>query len=103
MFEEITEGPTSIFGYDGKVHPERATAWEWRAWRMRKARERGTHTKEQWIELRDRIGRCVGCDATDLFLTKDHIFPVSRGGCDCIENIQPLCQPCNSRKCAGIE
>lgn len=99
---EITEGPTCIFGYDGRVHPERASPKDWRAFWMWKAREKGTHTKQQWIELRDRIGCCMHCGSDDVELTKDHIHPISRGGCDCIENIQPLCQSCNSRKCASV-
>lgn len=97
------EGPASIYGYDGRIHPERATPLEWRKFWMVKARQRGTHTRQQWIDLRDKIGRCVSCGSTAAVLTKDHIFPVSRGGCDCIENIQPMCQPCNSSKCDRLE
>jgi 5-methylcytosine-specific restriction endonuclease McrA len=65
---------------------------------MSQARARGTHTLADWEYLRQRINRCVKCGAQHLPLTKDHIIAVSRGGCDCIENIQPLCQSCNSRK-----
>lgn len=95
-------GPVSIFGYDGNLHPERATPTEWRAYRMMKARERGTHTHEQWVRLKSRIGHCVDCGSVDQIITKDHYFPISAGGCDCIENIRPVCGPCNSRKGASI-
>lgn len=96
------EGPCSIYGYDGKIHPERASPSEWRSFRLEVARIKGTHTRGQWIELRDRIGRCVNCGATEKPLAKDHIIPIARGGCDCIQNVQPLCDPCNSRKGARL-
>jgi len=45
-------------------------------------------------------GCCVECGATDD-LTMDHIKPWSLGGRDTFENLQTLCQPCNSRKGAS--
>lgn len=43
--------------------------------------------------------RCCHCGSRDLEdLTIDHIFPVSRGGGDEPDNLQTLCQPCNSTK-----
>lgn len=72
--------------------------WERRQWRLRAAQRIGRHTEEEWREKRDRIGRCMLCGASNVRLTKDHITPISRGGCDCIHNLQPLCDSCNSSK-----
>lgn len=45
---------------------------------------------------RDRY-RCLCC-GTDVGLTMDHVEPVVDGGPSTYENLQTLCQPCNSRK-----
>ncbi len=66
--------------------------------RIKEAREKGTHSKEEWIAVLDACGnKCVKC-GTDQKITKDHIKPVYQGGSDSIENIQPLCSSCNSAK-----
>lgn len=95
-------GPTSVYGYDGKIHLERASPAQWRSFRLEQARARGTHTPAEWVSLCSRIGCCVGCGRSDVPLTKDHIIPISRGGCDCVYNLQPLCAPCNSSKCDAL-
>ena len=45
-------------------------------------------------------GHCNGCRETFLFrnFTVDHIVPKSRGGTDHIDNLQLLCNFCNSKK-----
>lgn len=60
-----------------------------------------THTLGEWELLKKQYGYiCPGCKKSepDILLTRDHIIPLSKGGTDCIENIQPLCQSCNSHK-----
>lgn len=47
--------------------------------------------------------RCLRCK-TDLFLTYDHIIPISKGGKTTVENGQTLCQKCNLEKgCREID
>ena len=67
----------------------------------RYARERnaeGFHTLIEWKELQRKFkNKCAYCKE-EKPLTKDHIIPLSKGGTDYIENIQPLCRNCNSKK-----
>lgn len=66
------------------------------------AKSRGTHTKEEWAALVSACGGvCVRCGQKS-YLMKDHVVPICRDGSDSIDNLQPLCARCNSRKGAGI-
>jgi 5-methylcytosine-specific restriction endonuclease McrA len=63
------------------------------------AREKGTHTKEDWEKLKAEFDhRCVRCGTNEYRIEKDHILPIYAGGSDSIENIQPLCAWCNGSK-----
>lgn len=58
----------------------------------------GSHTRREWIELCDYYHNiCLRCKERKP-LTKDHVIPIYHGGTDNIDNIQPLCKSCNSRK-----
>lgn len=70
---------------------------------MTKAVALGTHEQWQWWRLLGFYGRqCCRC-GSKARIAKDHIRPVSRGGSDGLDNLQPLCQGCNSRKLARWE
>lgn len=68
---------------------------------IRRAREIaavGSHSEYQWHKVLKLYGRrCLRCGTKDD-VTKDHIQPLVSGGSNDIENIQPLCRPCNSWK-----
>ncbi len=58
----------------------------------------GSHTAAEWAAMCDFFGNvCLCCGAADP-LDRDHVIPISKGGRDDIENLQPLCGYCNSTK-----
>jgi len=75
----------------------RSSGGNTRAERLTEARKKGTHTEEEWEQLKKHIGKCLMCGAKDD-LVKDHIIPIYQGGSDSIDNLQPLCHKCNSSK-----
>lgn len=59
----------------------------------------GTITEKEWTELVKKYNHsCLCCGTKENKITLDHIVPLSLGGKHTIDNVQPLCQSCNSKK-----
>ena len=70
-------------------------------WRASRRGAIGSHTLGEWENLKSQYNwtcPCCGKEEPKIKLTEDHIIPLSKGGSDNIENIQPLCRSCNSKK-----
>jgi len=65
----------------------------------------GTFTALEWTQLKEKYGnKCALCGVgeSEKGLTVDHIIPLSRGGDNFIQNIQPLCHSCNNKKATKV-
>lgn len=68
----------------------------------------GSYSSAEWFLLLSEYDRCPVCHRRwedippppnrQSVITADHIVPISKGGPNSIDNIQPLCYSCNSRK-----
>ena len=57
------------------------------------------YSVQDWKNLCNTYGnKCLCCGKTNIKLTVDHVLPIKMGGRNIIENIQPLCKSCNSKK-----
>lgn len=95
-FAILHNGKDSIPGY---------REWKKNEHNRRKRSNGGYHTFGEWETLRaqyDWTCPCCGKKEPEIKLSQDHIIPVSKGGSDNIENIQPLCLPCNIKKMTKI-
>lgn len=69
-----------------------------RSERLASAKVKGTHSKEDWEFLKGVSNhQCAKCGGGEP-LEKDHITPLYQGGSDGLDNLQPLCVPCNRSK-----
>lgn len=58
----------------------------------------GSFTKQEWLDLCNKYENKCLCCGSENDLSVDHIVPLSVGGTNYIDNIQPLCFRCNSKK-----
>jgi 5-methylcytosine-specific restriction endonuclease McrA len=74
--------------------------------RNRRARIKGNGgkvTAKEWKDLCNQYeNKCLCCGCANLELTLDHVIPLSLGGENSINNAQPLCRSCNSKKFTKI-
>jgi len=66
--------------------------------RVKELKNGGKITVKEWRDLcRKYEDKCLCC-GKNCKLEIDHIVPVSRGGRNTIDNVQPLCGTCNKHK-----
>ena len=83
-----------------RANPDRHNANNQRRRSLKKGNG-GSYTAEEWQELKSLFGNtCLCCRRSEpeIKLTVDHVIPLSKGGLNAIENIQPLCVSCNASK-----
>lgn len=67
--------------------------------RVARANAAGSFTAAEWKALVEHYDhKCLCCGRSDIPMHVDHVIPLSKGGSNNIDNLQPLCKSCNSRK-----
>jgi len=100
---KMGRGEGSYLYKDGRMSDPKYVSWLKNQYCIRKRNAEGYHTYGEWELLKKQYGyRCANPECKkiepEIKLTQDHIIPLSKGGTNYIENIQPLCGYCNSKK-----
>ena len=76
--------------------------------RARLKQSQGSYTRQEWEALVAQYKSCLMClrpwgeipllASGAAVITVDHVVPISKGGSNTIDNVQPLCYSCNSKK-----
>lgn len=83
-----------------KKNSEKVKMWD-KQKRTKRLGAIGSHTLKQWQDLKELYNyTCPDCGKCEpeIKLTEDHIQPLIKSGTSYIDNIQPLCRSCNSKK-----
>lgn len=78
-------------------HPEKFQQKNARS-RAKKKSAEGSISSVEWLKLLNRYENKCLCCGKKAKLEMDHVVPLSLGGRNSIDNIQPLCRSCNARK-----
>ncbi len=100
MKKRIAEGKHNFY-IDGRTSNRAYINWRAHKNHRLKRSAEGNHTFGDWVNLKARYNWTCPCckkKEPDIKLAEDHIVPLTKGGSNNIENIQPLCKSCNSKK-----
>jgi 5-methylcytosine-specific restriction endonuclease McrA len=98
---KLGRGVNSLNYKDGRMKNPTYVSWLKNQWHHRRRNALGSHSFAEWETLKaqyDYTCPCCHKREPEIKLSCDHIIPLSKGGSNNIENIQPLCRLCNSIK-----